>query len=108
MLVLPSFHNVDNKLSYGFFQRYWDFLVTLEDLASASPSVINFSRPEGLEGVSQSQSAVTPLHLRYYRLWSGIIQGSLPVLGIGLKLNRPPAGLVPNEVKVDPDEDDDY
>jgi len=108
MLVLPSFHSVDSKISYGFFQRYWDFLVTLEDMASASPSVINFSRPEGLEGVSQSQSAVTPLHLRYYRLWSGIIQGSLPVLGLGLKMNRAPTGLTPSEVKVVPDEDDDY
>jgi len=109
MLVLPSFHSVDSKISYGFFQRYWDFLMTLEDLASASPSVINFSRPEGLEGVSQSQSAVTPLHLRYYRLWSGIIQGSLPVLGLGLKLNRAPTGLTPKEVKVEEDEgDDDY
>lgn len=107
MLVLPSFHSLESKVSYGFFQRYWDFLGSLEDLATASPSVINFSRPEGLEGVSQSQSAVTPLHLRYYRLWSGIIQGSLPVLGLGLKTDRVPTGLVPSETRVE-DEDEDY
>lgn len=107
MLVLPSFHSIDSKISYGFFQRYWDFLVTLEDLASASPSVINFSRPDGLEGVAQNNTAVTPLHLRYYRLWSGIIQGSLPVLGLGMKISRAPTGLVPTEVRVE-DEDDDY
>lgn len=67
MLVLPSFHG-GSAYSYGFFQRYWDFLTTLEDLASVSPSVTNFSRPEGLEGVSENPHAVTPLHLRYYRM----------------------------------------
>jgi hypothetical protein len=93
MLVLPSFHDMETNLPYGFFHRYWDLLETLNDLASASPAVLTFARPEGLEGLSSSYSGVTPIHLRYYRMWSAFIQGSIPTLNIGMKTS-----LVPNRV----------
>lgn len=97
MLVLTSFVNKENKESYGFFHRYFDFISTLEELAKASPAVLSFERPEGSEGIAQSLNAVTPIHLRYYRLWSGVIQGMVPLTGIGLNIRRPPAGLLPSE-----------
>jgi hypothetical protein len=99
MLVLPSFHTKHaNAMSYGFYHRYWDFIQTLEDLALASPAVLAFARPEGIEGYSLNYNAVTPLHLRYYRLWSGILQNNIPTMGIGMKIPRPPLGVVPSQI----------
>lgn len=84
--------------SYGFFQRYWDVLLAMEELASASPAVLEFEKPGGLEGLSLDYSKVTPVHLRYYRLWSGVVQGASPILNLGVKPTKIiPNGLVPSE-----------
>jgi hypothetical protein len=113
MLVLPSFVNTANKESYGFFHRYYDFITSLESLALASPAALSFERPEGAEGFSQSIDAVTPIHLRYYRQWAGVIQGTLPLEDVGMKPMRPPVALVPsraNEIwqQENPTDDEDY
>lgn len=110
MLVLPSFVNTANKESYGFFHRYYDFITSLESLALASPAALSFERPEGSEGFSGSIDAVTPIHIRYYRMWAGVIQGTLPLQDVGLKPKHIPApGLVPSAVaELPPDEDEDY
>lgn len=84
--------------SYSFFHRYWDVLRALEELASISPAVLEFERPEGLEGISQSYQAVTPVHIRYYRLWSGVLQGNTPLMNLGVKPNLvKPSGILPSE-----------
>jgi hypothetical protein len=62
--------------AYGFFHRYWDTLQALDELASISPAVLEFERPTGDEGIAASYGAVTPTQIRYYRLWSGVMQGT--------------------------------
>jgi len=90
MLVLPSFCDIESNYSYGFYHRCWDFVMELETLASASPAVLKFERPEGLEGVAQPQSALAPMYIRFYRMWSKYLQGAVPAMGIGMKTNIVP------------------
>lgn len=105
MLVLPSFHTVDDEsygnlptmVSYGWFHRYWDYLHTLEEFKMASPNFLTWARPEGLDGLSTDHNFVVPSHLRFYRLWAKILQGVIPAAGYGLKIPRPPLGIVPSE-----------
>lgn len=85
--------------SYGFFHRYWDVLRALDELATASPAVLEFERPDGSEGVALGYNAVTPVQIRYYRLWSGVVQGASPLLSLSVKPNAVvPSGLTPSEV----------
>ena len=88
----------EHGASYGFFHRYWDVLKALEELALISPATLEFERPGGLEGISMDYNAVTPVHLRYYRLWSGVLQGNSPLLNLGVKPNLvKPNGIMPSE-----------
>lgn len=75
--------------AYGFFHRYWDTLQALDELASISPAVLEFERPEGDEGVSLSYGAVTPVQIRYYRLWSGLLQGTEKLSDLAINLKAP-------------------
>lgn len=84
---------------YGFFHRYWDVLRALDELASASPAVLEFERPDGSEGIALGYNAVTPVQIRYYRLWSGVVQGVSPLLSLSVKPNAVvPNGLTPSEI----------
>lgn len=80
-----------NPSAYGFFHRYWDTLQALDELASVSPAVLEFERPMGDEGVALKYGAVTPTQIRYYRLWSGVMQGTqgLQDLAINPKVLKP-------------------
>nr|WAY16589.1 putative RNA-dependent RNA polymerase [Rhizoctonia solani mitovirus 112] len=83
---------------YGFFHRYWDVLKALEEMAMISPAVLEFERPEGSEGISADYNTVTPVHLRYYRMWSGVLQGNNPLMNLGVKPNLiKPNGIMPSE-----------
>jgi hypothetical protein len=75
---------------YGFFHRYWDTLQALDELASVSPAVLSFERPEGDEGVALSYGAVTPVQIRYYRLWSGVLQGTQGLEHLSVNLAAKP------------------
>ncbi|QDW65415.1 putative RNA-dependent RNA polymerase [Rhizoctonia solani mitovirus 25] len=87
-----------DPVEYGFFHRYWDTLLALDELASLSPASLEFSRPEGDEGIALGYNSVTPAQVRYYRLWSGILQGNSPLLSLSLRTPKvTPTKVVPRE-----------
>jgi len=69
-----------------FFELYYEYLLALTDLAKIGKHVFRFERPTGLEGgaVGRSINSVTPAQIRFYRKWSGIIQGSVDANNIAL------------------------
>lgn len=83
--------------AYGFFHRYWDTLQSLDELASISPAVLEFSRPDGSEGVALGYGAVTPTQIRYYRLWSGVMQGTQGLEDLSVKPTSKAGSLRPLE-----------
>lgn len=83
---------------YGFFHRYWDTLQALDELASISPAVLSFEKPAGDEGLALSYGALTPIHIRYYRLWSGVMQGTQSLLDLNVNPKNVVAkGLMPSD-----------
>jgi hypothetical protein len=86
----------------GFYTWYFKFIQALEALSLASPAVLAFSKPQGREGFSGSIDAVTPVHMRYYRIWSGVIQGSLPFATTKWDISHVAKGNLPGTVKTEP------
>jgi hypothetical protein len=89
----------DITVSYDFFKRYWDLLQTLEEISKVSPQSLEFERPEGMEGVALDYNAVTPIQVRYYRAWSGVLTGSQDILRARIVKSVLPVGVVPSQVK---------
>jgi len=89
----------DISVSYDFFKRYWDLLQTLEEVSKVSPQTLEFERPEGMEGVALDYNAVTPIQVRYYRAWSGVLTGCQDLLRARVVKSALPAGVVPSATK---------
>jgi hypothetical protein len=89
----------DITVSYDFFKRYWDLLQTLEEVSKVSPQTLEFERPEGMEGVALDYNAVTPIQVRYYRAWSGVLTGCQDLLRARVVKSALPAGVVPSATK---------
>lgn len=71
-----------------FISQYALYLEFLHDLSVLGEHIFKFEKPEGSEGVSRSLSAVTPAQIRYFRKWSGVLQGSVPIDGLKLKVPK--------------------
>lgn len=72
-------------MEQGFFGLYGSYLNWLRDSAKLGEHIFSMSKPEGLEGFSRSINAVTPIQIRFYRRWSGLLQGSINLNGLYLK-----------------------
>nr|WPH57538.1 putative RNA-dependent RNA polymerase [Rhizoctonia solani mitovirus 128] len=70
-----------------FISQYALYLEFLGEISKLGEHIFKFQKPEGSEGISRSLSAVTPAQIRYFRKWSGILQGSVPINE--LKINVP-------------------
>lgn len=81
--------------SYDFFKRYWDTLLTLEEMSKVSPQSLEFERPEGMEGVALDYNAVTPIQVRFYRAWSALLVGSQDLLRARIVKFSPPEQVMP-------------
>lgn len=62
-----------------FYEVYFAYLEALREMSLVGNHVFSLSRPDGLEGTSVSPHKVTPAQIRFYRKWSGVIQGAVPL-----------------------------
>lgn len=71
-----------------FISQYALYLEFLGEISKLGEHIFKFSKPEGSEGISRSLSAVTPAQIRYFRKWSGVLQGSVPINELKLKVPK--------------------
>jgi hypothetical protein len=62
-----------------FYELYFEYLEALREISLVGNHVFELRRPEGLEGISSNPNKVTPQQIRFYRKWSGVIQGAVPL-----------------------------
>nr|WAY16613.1 putative RNA-dependent RNA polymerase [Binucleate Rhizoctonia mitovirus 5] len=62
-----------------FYELYFEYLEALREISLMGNHVFELRRPEGLEGISTNPNKVTPQQIRFYRKWSGVIQGAVPL-----------------------------
>lgn len=62
-----------------FFELYFEYLEALREISLVGNHVFSLTRPDGLEGTSVSPHKVTPQQIRFFRKWSGVIQGAVPL-----------------------------
>jgi hypothetical protein len=62
-----------------FFELYFEYLEALREISMVGNHVFSLTRPDGLEGTSVSPHKVTPRQIRFFRKWSGVIQGAVPL-----------------------------
>jgi hypothetical protein len=68
-----------------FISQYALYLEFLSDLSALGEHIFKFEKPEGSESESRSLNAVSPAQIRYFRKWSGVLQGSVPLNELKLK-----------------------
>nr|WAY16588.1 putative RNA-dependent RNA polymerase [Rhizoctonia solani mitovirus 111] len=68
-----------------FVSQYALYLEFLKDLSELGEHIFQFEKPEGSESESRSLNAVSPANIRFYRKWSGVLQGSVPLNELKLK-----------------------
>jgi len=74
-----------NRGDIDFISQYALYCEFLNDLSELGEHIFKFEKPEGSESESRSLNAVTPAQIRYYRRWSGVLQGSVPLNELKLK-----------------------
>jgi hypothetical protein len=62
-----------------FYELYFEYLEALREISLMGNHVFELRRPEGMEGISSNPNKVTPAMIRFYRKWSGVIQGAVPL-----------------------------
>lgn len=75
-----------------FISQYALYTEFLAELSNLGEHIFKFEKPEGSESENRSLNAVTPSQIRFYRKWSGVLQGSVPLNELKLKTPkiRPP------------------
>jgi hypothetical protein len=67
-----------------FYELYFEYLEALREISLCGNHVFELRRPEGVEGIALNPNKVTPQQIRFYRKWSGVIQGAVPLEHIQL------------------------
>lgn len=62
----------------SFYELYVALIQSLRQFSAIGLHHFSLARPEGSEG-SETNMLVTPQAIRFYRAWSGIVQGALPI-----------------------------
>jgi hypothetical protein len=73
---------------FDFISEYALYLEFLNELSDLGEHIFKFEKPEGSESESRSLNAVSPAQIRFYRKWSGVLQGSIPLDGLKLKIPK--------------------
>jgi hypothetical protein len=81
-------YKVVSSPDVSFFKLYATYIEYIRDCATLGENIFKFSKPDGLEGFSSSLNSVTPVQIRFYRKWSGLIQGSINLQGVYLKTRK--------------------
>nr|UIW13870.1 MAG: RNA-dependent RNA polymerase [Rhizoctonia solani mitovirus 88] len=68
-----------------FVSQYALYLEFLNELSDLGEHIFKFEKPEGSESENRSLNAVSPAQIRFYRKWSGVLQGSVPLNELKLK-----------------------
>lgn len=74
-----------NRGDIDFVSQYALYLEFLNELSDLGEHIFKFEKPEGSESESRSLNAVSPAQIRFYRKWSGVLQGSVPLNELKLK-----------------------
>jgi hypothetical protein len=61
-----------------FFTMYVELITLLREQSKLGIHAFELSRPDGAEG-AESNRGLTPAQIRFYRRWSGMVQGVLPL-----------------------------
>lgn len=68
-----------------FISQYALYIEFLKELSDLGEHIFKFEKPEGSVAESRSLNAVSPAQIRFYRKWSGVLQGSVPIAELKLK-----------------------
>lgn len=79
---------MSNRDSLDFVSHYALYIEFLHDLSLLGEHIFKFEKPEGSEAESRSLNAVTPAQIRFFRKWSGVLQGSVPINELKLKVPK--------------------
>jgi hypothetical protein len=79
---------MSNRDSLDFVSQYALYIEFLHDLSLLGEHIFKFEKPEGSEAESRSLNAVTPAQIRFFRKWSGVLQGSVPINELKLKVYK--------------------